>query len=254
MLLIVLAGLAAYAWAADLTADDIIKRMSNRAESNSSIAESKMTIIDANGAQRVRQMRTRTKKINGLNHVVTTFLAPPEVRGIKFLVIENPNGENEQRIFMPAVPRVRAITASNRNDAFVGSTFSYGDLQIRNPNEGKHTRLKDMVLNGQDCYVVQTIPKDPSTTDYSKLLYWVRKDNFLPIRGEFFNKDGKLWKVLEVPKMEKKPDGTWLVKLTKMSDVIARRATVMEILSYQINVPIDDGVFTDRFLSDESQE
>ena len=255
--LILLAAVAAYAWADDLSGDDIVKKMSNRAVSNTTISESKMTVVETNGTsgiQRVRNMRTRAKKINNLNHVVTTFLAPPDVRGVKFLVIENPSGENEQRIYLPAMRRVRRITAANRNESSMGSTFSYADLQIRNPDEAKHSRLKDMVLAGQDCYVVQSIPKNPTDTDYSKLIYWVRKDNFLPIRGEFYNKEGKLWKVLEVFGVEKKPDGTWVAKQTKMSDVINRRVTLMEILSYQVNVAIDDGVFTDRFLSDESQE
>jgi outer membrane lipoprotein-sorting protein len=136
----------------------------------------------------------------------------------------------------------------------MGSTFSYGDLQIRDPEEGKHTRLKDMVLGGQPCYVVQTVPKNMNDSDYGKLIFWVRKDNFIPIRGEFYNKDNKLWKVLEIFNLEQKPDGTWVARQTKMSDVIARKVTVMEILKYQINVTIEDSVFTDRFLSDESQE
>lgn len=253
-LLICVAILAGYALAEELDGEAIIKKMADREESISTITESQMTIVDAQGNQRVRRLRTRAKKVDNRNHVVTTFLSPPDVRGVKFLVIENPDGDDTQRIYLPALRRVRRITASSRGDSFMGSTFSYADLQSHDPDKGKHKRLADMALNGQDCYVVQTIPKDPDDTDYGRLVYWVRKDNFMPIRGEFYNKDGKLWKVLEILKLEKKADGTWLTKQTKMSDVISRRVTVIEIINYQIDVPIDDSYYTDRFLSDETQE
>jgi len=211
-------------------------------------------LVDADGTKRERQLRTRTKKVNGLNRIVTTFLSPPDVRGVKFLVIEKKNEDDDQLHYLPALKRVRRITSSSKSDSFMGSTFSYADPQSHDPEKGNHERLKDMVLAGQDCYVVKTIPKNPADYEYSRLVYWVRKDNFMPVRGEFYDKDGKLLKVLEVLKLEKKPDGTWMTTLTKMSNVQKRNVTVLEIMNYQVDVAIEDFYFTERFLKDESQE
>jgi len=251
IVLMLLAGLAV---AQDLDGEAIVKKMTNRSESDTTISETKMIIVDADGNKRERKLLTRAKKIDGRGHIVTTFLAPPDVRGVKFLVIENPDGDDDQRIYLPALRRVRRITSSNKTDSFMGSTFSYADLQSYKSEDGTHTRKADMKLNGHDCFVVESIPKPETDTQYSKLIYWVRKDNFVPIRGEFYDKQGKLFKVLEVLKVEKLPDGTWLTKLTKMSDVQARRVTVLEIMTYKINEPIEDFYFTERFLKDESRE
>jgi len=229
-----------YSWPAfgeELDGKAIVKKMSDRAQSTSSIINARMSIVESNNTKRVREMRIRSKKINNKNNVVTTFISPPDVRGVKFLTIENPGGDDDQRLYLPAQKRIRRITSSNKSESFMGSTFSYADLQTPSTDKFDHKRLGDKSVYNQDCYTVQSAPKNAVDSEYSKIIYYVRKDNWIPIRGEFFNKDGKLWKVMDVFKMDQKPDGTWL-----------------EINDFKVNVAIDDTFFTDRFLTDESQE
>lgn len=252
--LALLVSLAGFARAQELDGMAIMKKVADRDESNSSLTETKMILVDNRGQQRERKLLLRTKRIKNRDHVVTTFISPPDVRGVKFLVIENPTGDDDQRIYLPAIKRTRRISSSQKSGSFMGSQFSYEDLQSQDPAKFKHQRMADMPLNGQDCYVVQSTPLDVSDTQYSKSIWWVRKDAWVPIRAEFYDKKGNLFKVLEVQKLEKMPDGTWLTKLMKMSDVQARKVTIMQIIRHQANAPIKDSVFTERFLTDESQE
>ena len=240
--------------AQDLDGMAIMKKVADREESKSSETETKMILVDNRGQQRERSLIVRAKQINKRDHVMTTFLSPPDVRGVKFLVIENPTGDDDQRIYLPAIKRARRISSSQKSGSFMGSQFSYEDLQSQDPEKYKHQRMADMQMAGHDCYVVQSVPLDPSDTQYSKAIWWVRKDAWVPIRAELYDKKGNLFKVLEVQELEKQPDGTWLTKLTKMSDVQQRKVTIMQIIKYQANVQIKDSVFTERFLTDESQE
>jgi outer membrane lipoprotein-sorting protein len=248
-------ALAALAWAEDLDGPAIVKKMAKANESQSSIAKAKMTIVDKNGAQRVRDLKLYTKLINGVRNAVTVFLSPPDVRGVKFLVIENKTGgDDDQRIYLPEQKRVRRITTSNKSSAFMGSTFAYADLQTPNAEKGKHKRLDDAKMAGFDCYVIESTPKKEDDYIYSRLIYWVRKDNFLPVRADFYDKKGQPWKVMEVGEHLQRADGTWYAKSTKMTNVQDRSSTTLDSGEQQINVPVADDVFTERFLSDESAE
>lgn len=240
--------------AAELDGYGIIQKMEERNQSTSAVTNAKMIIMDNKGSQRVRELIMRTKEKNGLRHVVTTFLAPPEVRGSKFMVIEKKDADDDQRIYLPALKRVRRITSSNKAGSFMGSTFAYADLQSHDPDTGTHQRLADATVDGQDCYVVESTPNKPDDFIYSKFTYWVRKDNFLPIKGEFFDKKGHLWKRLTVANIEQRSDGTWIAKKTTMHDVQKGTSTVLELVDYQLDVKINDDYFSDRFLTDESLE
>ena len=240
--------------AADLDGKAIVEKMAKQNESQSAETTAKMILIDKNGRERVREIKMRTKEKNGLRHTVTTFLAPPDVRGTKFLIVEQKNADDDQRLFLPALKKVKRITSSNKSGNFMGSTFAYADLQTHDPDQGAHQRLADAVLDGQDCYVVETVPQNLDDEIYSKLVYWVRKDNFLPIKGEFYDKKGKLWKRLEVSGVEKRSDGTWVAKDTKMSDLLKGASTILRLEEYEVDVEIDDAYFTERFLTDETLE
>jgi len=245
---------AAWAWAAELDGYGIVQKMAEQNESQSAVTSAKLIIIDKNGGQRVRELIMRTKEKNGLRHTVTTFTAPPDVRGSKFLVIEQKNADDDQRIYLPALKRVRRIASADKGGSFMGSTFAYADLRSYDADTGTHQRLADAAIDGQDCFVVQSVPKKPDDFIYSKLIYWVRKDNFLPIKGEFYDKKGALWKTLIVADVERRADGTWIARETTMRDVQKSTATVLELGDYELGAKIDDTYFSERFLTDESLE
>jgi len=251
---IVLLCCFAFALAQELDGRAIVKKMSKANESKSSFTKAKMILVDKNGGWRTRNITIRSKLINDLRNTVTVFLAPPDVAGVKFLVQEQKGADDDQRIYLPEQKRVRRITTSNQSSSFMGSTFSYADLQSQNPDKGAHKRLNDMPMGSYDCYVVETTPKKEDDYIYGRLIYWVRKDNFLPVRGDFYDKKGQPWKVLEVSQHEQRPDGTWYAKQTKMTNVQDHTVTTIEVSEYKIDLPIDDSYFTERFLSDESQQ
>jgi hypothetical protein len=244
----------AWALAEELDGKAIVKKMADQNESRSSITKAKMTIVDKNGVQRLRDLIMRSKKKDGLRQTVTTFLAPPDVRGVKFLVLQQRAGDDDQRIYLPEQKRVRRITTSSQSSSFMGSTFAYADLQTPNPDKGKHKRLGDAAMGGHDCYVIETTPAKDDDYIYSRIVYWVRRDNFLPVRGDFYDKKGAPWKVLEVGQHEQRADGTWFARQTKMTNVQDRSSTILQTGDYQIDVPVDDSYFTERFLADENQQ
>lgn len=181
---------------ADLTADQIIERMLKQPFFGWDDAETtvRMGLIDAAGKRSERVMENLRRRKDGLLQSVTRFRAPQDVAGIAFLALERPKGESEQHIYLPGQKRTRRIARSDRDKSFMGSEFTYADMERRDTRESTHKRLPDEDLNGVKTFVLESTPKKDSGSAYSKIESWVRQDNFLPLRIRFYDKDGKLEK------------------------------------------------------------
>ena len=243
----------AVAIAQELTGKQIIQKVSDRASSTTIIMQVRMTITDRRGDTRARSIISRMKDSKTGGKTVVTFLKPDDVKGTKFLVIENKSGDDDQFLYMPALGKPKRISSKQKSGKFMGTDFSYADLQAHDPNKGTHTRLDDESIDGNLCYKVQTVPNNPEDYEYSKIIYWVRQDNDIPVKGEFYDKSGELLKVLTITNIEKNKDGKWVVKDSLMKNVQKGTSTRMEVLQYQTNVNIPDDFFSERFLKDESK-
>lgn len=251
--LVIALALPALAFAEELSGKQIVEKMRDRQTSDTLIMQVKMTITDKRGDQRIRSIVNRMKDAPAGGKTVVTFLKPDDVKGTKFLVIEHKKGDDEQMLYMPALKKVRRITSKQRSGKFMGTDFSYADLQSHDPEKGTHKRLEDQNLDGNDCYQIQSTPNDPEDYNYSKIKYWVRKDNDIPVKAEFYDMAGALLKVLTVTKIEKDSKGDWIVRDTLMKNVQKNTSTRMEIQQYKSGVDIADDYFSERFLTDETK-
>ena len=90
-----------------------------------------LTTGETRGGSRERDLIMLTHKDGDKGEqTLTVFLSPPEVRGTAFLQMSLPDLEIEQWIFLPALERVRRITSRARDQSFVGTAFSYRDLEL----------------------------------------------------------------------------------------------------------------------------
>ena len=223
-----------------LSAKDIVDKAYNRDVPKSSMAKSKMIIINEKGETREREILTYTAEIKGIRKSLIKFLEPADVKDTSFLHIENPKGEDEQFLYIPAIKKTRRIAGSQRSSSFMGSDFSYSDFEKRDVDSGEHFLVKEENYNGQDVYVVESIAKDEP--DYSKFVQWIRKDNFVPVRIDFYDKKGNLIKRLEVEKLEN-IDGYWISTKTVMHSLTKNKKTVLEIIEIKNNIDIPEKYF-----------
>jgi outer membrane lipoprotein-sorting protein len=223
-----------------LSARDIVDKAYNRDMPKSSMAKSKMIIVNEKGEMREREILTYTAEIKGIRKSLIKFLEPADVKDTSFLHIENPKGEDEQFLYIPAIKKTRRIAGSQRSSSFMGSDFSYSDFEKRDVDAGEHSLIKEENYKGHDVYVVESIPRDDP--DYSKFVQWIRKDNFVPIRVDFYDKKGNLIKRLEVEKLEN-IDGYWISTKTVMQSLTKNKKTVIEIIEIKNNIEIPEKYF-----------
>lgn len=231
---------------ADPSAREIIAQARKATRSKSSLNKIEMTMENKRGETLVQRMVTRAVTKNDLSRTVTTFLYPEETKGTKFLMIENPDREDDMKIFIPSLGRIRTISAAQRNQSYMGSDFAYGDLETLDPNTGEHALTGSEDVEGKDCYVISTGLDPKKGAGYSKMINWIQKENFVPVKVEYYDKDGQLKKVKTVHDLYRQDD-VWILKRMVMRDVQRRHQTTIVVVESQ-QKKIDDSYFTDQFL------
>ena len=67
-----------------------------------------LILTNARGEQRIRKIKMFSRKrTEDENDMLMRFVAPPDVRGTAFLIIEHAKGEDERYLYLPALRRVK---------------------------------------------------------------------------------------------------------------------------------------------------
>jgi hypothetical protein len=173
---------------------------------------------------------------------------PASIINTRFLTIENPNGGDEQWIFLPSLGKVRRIAASEGSGSFVGTDLSYSDISSANRSPGldTHRIALEEDYRGKPCYVIESVPKD-SSWQYSKMVQWIDRDNGVNYKVELYDRRGTHVKTLEILEL-KEVQGRLSPMVTKMSSLLEGTSTTVTVdrLEYDGNIP--ESVFTPRYL------
>ena len=189
------------AQAAEPSAKDIMEKVTVTRKLDGSEAVVKMTVTDDKKQSRERDITMATKLYDGgkTEKRIYRFLSPADVQGTSVLVFDYETKSDDVWIYLPALRKTRRIVSSQKSQSFMGSEFSYGDLNIPAIDDFDYKLVKEEPFGGETCYVIDVAPKSKEIAEsegYSKKTYWVSKDKFAVVRGLFYDKDGKLLKEL----------------------------------------------------------
>ncbi len=226
-----------------LSGRDIMVKADNIDDGKDRRIEMEMELVNKRGKKRFRQMVLLSKDYGKDVKSVFFVKKPADVRGTGFLVwsYDNPSRDDDRWLYLPALKRSKRISGSSKNDSFMGSDMTYDDMGDRSVDEDRHKLLREEELAGHDCWVVQSIPKERDSL-YSKKVFWVRKDNSIVIKGLFYDRRGKLLKVME-RKNIKKVQGLWTVFLSEMKNVQDNHKTFLRLKKVKYNMGLRNSFF-----------
>ncbi len=230
------------------TGASIMEKLQATQQADSSALDIRLSLIVSNGTERERRIQTLTLTENDLTSTITVFLSPASVKNTRFLTKENRSGGDDQWIFLPSIGRIKRIAASEGSGSFMGSDFSYSDMASTtyDVDEADHTLLGEETIDGRKAYLIESIPLTAS--DYGKTRILVDKEHYLPLKVDFYSKDGKtLVKTLTTDSI-KYMEGRWISQTVTMTTVATKHSTRIEILQAKYNIPMNRGYFTTSFL------
>ena len=226
---------------------DLAQKMYNRDDGSDSYAIVRMLLIDKGGHKRMRKLISATKDFGTLSKSLMKFTAPESIDGTGFLTWENEDKDDDQFLYLPALRRVRRIVSRQKDSQFVNTDYTYEDMQKRKVEKDHHKILGTERIQDYDCWILESTPKDPDSTQYGKVIQWVIKEVFLPVQTEYYDKKGRLQKVFLSRKIEV-IDGYHTVTESEMRDVRRDHRTLMKTDTIKYNTNIPDRIFTRRYL------
>jgi len=234
--------------AAEPTGRDIMVKVDEQHKVQTEIAKTRMILINKAGKTLEREVLRYQKTYNGKDGIddkmLVFFEYPNDIRGTGLLLwtYVATDKDDDRWLYLPALKKNKRIAGKSKNDYFMGTDFTYDDMGGRKIDADRHTLLGEEVIEGERCYKVESVPLDTENM-YSKKIAWVVPQKWVIKKVEFYDRQGKLLKLLTVENIQQ-VDGIWTPFVLHMRNLSTEHQTRIEIGSVQDNVPINDQVFT----------
>jgi outer membrane lipoprotein-sorting protein len=233
--------LSSVASAAD-NARDIVAEAQRRTDAKSQRYEGVLQVFDSKGKIADKRWTLARLGSHGDSKVVLRFTEPAEVKGVAMLIVNHADRASDQWMWTPAIERDRRIALQDRSTRFFGTDFSFEDLEERDVNQYDYVLLGDEAVDGAPCWRIQSTPKQAKSSQYTKAIVWVRKDNYGLTRVENYVKNVAVRR-LNYSDFQN-VQGIWTARQLDMADLRRGSRTRLTLNKLQYNVPMKDEDFT----------
>ena len=220
----------------------IVDEVQKRTDVKSQRYEGLLQVFDAKGKVSDKRWTVERLGAHGQSKADLRFTMPAEVKGVALLVVNHPDRASDQWMWTPAIERDRRIALQDRSTRFFGTDFSFEDLEERDVNQYEYVLLGDDIVDGAACWKIQSTPREAKSSQYTRSLVWVRKDNYAFARFENYVKD-QVARRLDYSKIEN-VQGIWTAKQLEMTDVRRGSRTRLTLDKLEYNVALKDEDFT----------
>ncbi len=247
-----MASICQAAVAAELTGREIMEKDEQQNKGEDEFNKTLMVLVNKRGQERKRKMEYYSKTGKDDNDkILIRFLEPSDVKGVGLLTIEYSDRDDDQWLYLPALKKVRRISSSDQGDSFMGTDFTYEDIRSEKLDKHTYAVIGSESVDGHDCYVIEALPateEQKKDSGYSKRVIWMRKDIFLMLKVEYYNKKGEHFKT-EVRKdiVEAAPN-LYRPNFMEMKNHKTGHTTQITFDERKINSGLADRLFTERML------
>jgi len=220
----------------------IVEEAQKRTDAKSQRYEGLLQVFDEKGKISDKRWTFDRLGSHGNSKAVLRFTAPAEVKGVALLVANHPDRASDQWMWTPAIERDRRIALQDRSTRFFGTDFSFEDLEERDVNQYDYSLLGDETIDGVACWKIQSTPKASKSSQYTRSIVWVRKDNYAFARIVNFIKDLAIRRLVYAN--IENVQGIWSARQLEMSDLRRGSHTRLTLDKLQYNLPMKDDDFT----------
>jgi outer membrane lipoprotein-sorting protein len=173
------------------------------------------------------------------------ILAPAKEAGIGSLRIKT-----EMWNYLPNVERVIKIPPSMMLQPWMGSDFTNDDLVKESSitDDYTHRILNTGGTEQSEVWQIEALPKPNAPVIWGKIIYTVRRVDFMPLKQEFFSERGDLIRVLTFSDARPVGGRTIPTRWEMRSQLKAGNVTTIVVKDAVYDRPVDAGIFTQRNL------
>jgi len=208
-----------------------------------SSADMLMTLRNKQGKESIREIRAINLEVVGDGDKgLTVFDKPRDVKGTAFLTYSHALDPDEQWIFLPALKRVKRISSSNKSGPFMGSEFAYEDISSFEIPKYSYLYLRDEVLDGQDCFVLETRPQYKHS-GYTKSHLWIDKSEYRVQRIDFYDRKDSLLKIQRFADYQQYLNQYWRAHTMTMENQQNGKSTTLKWTNFKFRTGLTDKDF-----------
>jgi len=170
-------------------ARQIVEEAQRRGRATSQRYEGVLEVMGGEGKVTKKSWQSLRLGSYGDSKSMIRFTAPAEVKGVALLVVNHPDRSSDQWMWTPAIGRERRIALQDRSTRFFGTDFSFEDLEERDVNQYDYRLMGEEAIDGAACWMIESIPKQTKSSQYTKSVVWIRKDNYAFARIDSYSKN-----------------------------------------------------------------
>ncbi len=208
-----------------------------------------MVLQSKAGAKRTLQYETWTvqdKKAGDKLRI--EFAEPADVRGTQLLTVEDVAvKDDDQWLYLPAFRKTRRIGKADLGDRFVGSDIYFEDMKRRYVSDYSYKMLGSEKVDGQDCYVIESVPKSGKVkkeSPYGKSHIWLRKDILLGVKWRHFDRKLKPLKEVQVSDVKRVKGKAWRPNRVEIQDIQRKHRTIIIVKTRENAPALREGMFS----------
>lgn len=207
-----------------------------------------LILKNAQGEESVREFSMKTFEVQGDgDKELGVFHKPADVKGTAVLTFSHGLKPDDQWLFLPELKRVKRISSVNKSGPFVGSEFAFEDIASWELKKYQYRYLRDETLDGIDCFVVENIPVY-EYSGYSKLVEWVDKSNYQPVKMEYYDRKNALLKTSRLSEYKQYLGQFWRAHKIDMINHQNGKSTYLLRSNYQFKTGLKDSDFSESAL------
>ncbi|MCH4896026.1 outer membrane lipoprotein-sorting protein [Marinilabiliaceae bacterium JC040] len=220
-------------------AKSILSRVNDNIQGKSNKSVIKMSIV--------RPSYTRTIAMKGWSlgkkYFMVYVTSPAKDKGLVVMKYENQMWQ-----YTPSINRMIKLPPSMMSQGFMGSDYSNDDVvkQSSIVDDYDQKILKEEVVDSRDCYLIEMIPHDDSDVVWGKVHYWIDKDLYIVLKGEYYDEDGYLVRTEYGKNIKKYGDRYLPSKIIIIPNEDPENKTIIETISNSFNFPIKKRFFSQQ--------
>ena len=193
---------------------------------------------------------------SGLTETVFEVTKNTSLKGTRFLQSQK-KGEDARFIYTPALRQVRRIGVQDSSKSFVGTEFTYNDTSMREIDEDTHELMAEnesVSISGTSytCWKVKSTPVIKKNIEYDYRIQYIDHVSAMPVKIEYFDKNGSNTKTMEIKKLGKITGKTgishWTRLVTEMTNKKTGRRSVLTITNQVLDEQLKAGYFSQSWL------
>ncbi|RLU03467.1 MAG: outer membrane lipoprotein-sorting protein [Ketobacter sp.] len=237
----------------------IVDHINQVAEGNHAMSDLHMTLTDKSGKVRERQAVSYRKYFGEEKRTLLVYQRPSNVKDTGFLTYDYPdlNAEDDQWLYLPALRKVRRISASDRGDYFLGTDFTYEDIKksgkIEKQDYEFETLGRETISVGGEqitTYKVQAKTKSQQVAEelgFSRSLIWVNPENWIIVKTDYWDLKDRPLKTYTASRISQ-VDGIWTKHQLEVQNHKTGHHSRFVFSNVDYQKPVPDDVFSRRTL------